>query len=105
MQERSPTSVLFEIFGHVPREQNVASVAAIHHPLRHVDPSASDIRPLVHIRYLIDRTAVNSHAKLNRGMTLQRLRNLHRALHRCLGITAENQRHAVACRQADQFSC
>ncbi|PYK70733.1 MAG: hypothetical protein DME44_10240 [Verrucomicrobia bacterium] len=47
---------------------------------------------------------MDSHAKLNRGMTFQRPRDLHGALHRCLGISAENQRHAVASRQTDQLS-
>ena len=104
MQERPPMFVLFQIFGHVFGEQDVAGIAAIHHPLRHVDAGAGDVGSLIDVGDLIDRAAVDSHPKLNRGMTLQRLRNLHRALHRRLGIGAENQRHAVAGRQADQLS-
>src|SRR6266550_3477541 len=85
--------------------QDVSGIAAIHHSLRHVDSSAGDVGSLIDIDDLIDRAAVDPHAKLNRGMTFQRPRNLHGALRRCLGISAENQRHAVASRQTNQLSC
>jgi hypothetical protein len=32
-----------------------------HHPLRHVDPGAGDIGPLVNIDNLIDRSAMDPH--------------------------------------------
>ena len=105
MQERPPTIVLFEIFGHVLGKQDVSGIAAIHHPLRHVDAGAGDVGSLIDIDDLIDRAAVDSHAKLNRGMTFQRPRNLHGALHRRLGISAENERHPVTSRQTNQLSC
>jgi len=100
-QPRRPLPVLHQIVRHVLGEEDVPGVAAIHHPLRHVDAGAGDVGSLIDIDDFIDRAAVDSHAKLNGGMTFQRLRNLHRALHRCLAISAENQRHAVASRQTD----
>ena len=105
MEERPPTIVLFEIFGHVPGKQDVSGIPAIHYPLRHVNSGAGDVGSLIDIDDLINRAAVNSHAKLDRGMTFQRSRNLHGALRRCLGISAEDERHAVASWQTDQLSC
>jgi hypothetical protein len=43
MQERPPPSILFKVIRHTFGEQNVTGVAAIHHALRHVDPSAGDV--------------------------------------------------------------
>src|SRR5678815_3106716 len=43
MQERAPLLAFFEVFGDMPGKENVTSVAAIHHSLCHVDPSAGEI--------------------------------------------------------------
>jgi hypothetical protein len=104
MQDRSPSIILFKIFGHVLRHQDVSRVAAFHHSLRHVNSSAGNVCPLIHIRDFVDRAAMNSHPELNRRMTLQRLRNLDRTLRWCFGTGAENQSHSVARRETDQFS-
>ena len=37
VQQRSPLLVFFEIFGDMLGEEDVPGIAAIHHPLRHVD--------------------------------------------------------------------
>jgi hypothetical protein len=105
VQERPPLLMLFQVFGDMLGHEDVPGIAAIHHPLGHIDSGAGDVGPLIHIGDLIHWAAVNTHAKPDRGMTFQRPRNLHRALRRRLGISAEDKRHAVASRQTDQFSC
>src|SRR5439155_10139162 len=80
VQEGSPPLVFFEVLSDVFGEENVAGVAAIHHSLRHVDPIARDVGPLIHINHAANGPAVNSHPKLLAGMFLERTTNLHRAL-------------------------
>src|SRR5205814_4484913 len=80
VQERSPPLVFFEVFSDMLRQQNVAGVAAIHHSLRHVDPSAREIGPFIYIDHATNRPAVNSHPKLQAGMFLERTADLHRTL-------------------------
>ncbi len=63
MKKRSPTVVLFQIFGHVFANENVAGVAAIHHPLRHVEPGTREIGVTIYIYYPAHRTTVHSHPK------------------------------------------
>jgi hypothetical protein len=46
----------------------VTGIATIHHPLRDVYPSASDVCPIIDIGNLIDRSAVHSHPYLDMRM-------------------------------------
>ena len=59
---------MFEIVGHMPREENVTGVAAIHHSLRDVNSRAGDVRLFVEISDFVDRTAMNAHADAKLGM-------------------------------------
>jgi hypothetical protein len=47
VQIRTPLRVLFEVIGHMFREQNMTGIATIHHTLRDVDASARYIRLFV----------------------------------------------------------
>ncbi|SRR6266851_650068 len=96
MQERAPTLVFFEIFGRMFGEKNVPGVTAIHYPLRHVDPSSRDVRPLVHVHYPTDWPAVNSHPKLETRMFLERATDLHRGVRRRFRTRVKYQRHPIA---------
>src|SRR6266516_769516 len=60
---RPPMFELLEVFGDPLREQDVTGIAAIHHPLRRVDPCARDIGPAAYIHHPTDRTAVHAHAQ------------------------------------------
>ena len=52
-QTRRPLPVLHQIIRYVLREENVPGVAAIHHPLRHVDAGpAMLVRPLTSVTSL-----------------------------------------------------
>ena len=47
VKKRLPPRILFEIIGHMLREQDVSSIPTIHHPLGNVDTSASNVRLLI----------------------------------------------------------
>ena len=57
----------FEVFGHMPGKEDVPGVAAIHHPLGHIDSGAGDVGSLVHIDHPANGSAVNAHPKLQCG--------------------------------------
>src|SRR5437667_4221020 len=94
VQERSPLLVFFQIFGEVYGEKNVSGVATIHHPLPNVEASASDIRPFVYIQNPADGPAVDSHPKLQAGMSLEGTADLHSALRRRFRTRVKDQRYA-----------
>ena len=96
VQERSPLLVFFEIFGDMLGKKDVSGVAAIHHPLRHVDSGAGEIGPFIYIDHAANRPAVDSHPKLQARMFLERAADLHRALHRRFRTGVKDQRHPVA---------
>ncbi len=96
-------SVLFQIFRHMFGEQNVTRIATIHHPLRHVDPGAGDVRAPAHIGHFAHRPAVNSHSNGKIRMRLERLRNLDRAPRRFFATIAKDERHAIAGRQPNEL--
>lgn len=63
LQVRAPAAVLFEVLRDALRKKNVPRIAAVHDPLCDVDPAAGDVGAVIHIGDLIDRAAVNAHAK------------------------------------------
>ena len=98
MQVRTPTLVMFQIFRHVFTQQNVTSVAAIHHSLRDVDACAGDIGALIYVADFVHRAAVNSHSKLKTRTALQRLRDFQRTMDWSFRTVAKNQRNTVTSR-------
>jgi hypothetical protein len=62
MQVRPPVSVLHQVIGQTLRQKDVSGIATVHHPLRDVNSSTSDVCPIVDIGNLIDGAAVNTHA-------------------------------------------
>jgi hypothetical protein len=104
VQERPPTVVLFQVFGHMFGDEDVTGITTIHHPLGHVDSGTGDVLALVHIDHFVNRTVVNSHPQRDPRMFFQGSRNFYGALRRRFGICAENKRHPIARREPDQFS-
>src|SRR5437868_3741734 len=102
VQERPPLFVFFEVFSDMLRKQNVAGVAAIHHPFGHVETSAREIGPFVYIDHTANWPAVDSHPKLQARMFLERTADLYRALRRRFRTCVEDQRYAVAGRDFKQ---
>src|SRR4030095_1696917 len=62
-QVRLPMPVSREVVGDMFGKKNVVGVAAIHHPLRNVDPGTGDVHCVIHVTDLINRPAVNSHSQ------------------------------------------
>ena len=100
----TPLWILFEIVRHVFGEQNMSGIAAIHHPLGDVNSSAGNVRLLIEIGDLVNRSAVNAHPHFQFRMTLERFADFQSAENRRLGAVAKNQRAAVTRRQAEQFA-
>ena len=68
VQVAAPPRIMFQVIRHVFGEKNVTGIAAIHHPLRHVDASAGDIGLFVQVGDFVDWTAMNSHSDSKLGM-------------------------------------
>jgi hypothetical protein len=80
----------------------VTRVSTVHDPLCDVYPTASDIPIGVDVLNLIDGARMHAHPQSNCGVASQELADLNSTPKRSLGITKENQRHAVTRGQADQ---
>src|SRR5438046_6855368 len=78
-QPRRPLPGMDQIIRYMLGEKNVAGVAAIHYPLRHVDAGPGDVGAPAHVGHLAHRSAVNAHPHGKLRMFLKRLRNLERA--------------------------
>ena len=103
VQTRRPLPVLHQIIGHVLREKDVPGVAAIHHPLRHVDAGPGDVGAPAHVGHFADRSAVNAHAHGKFRVLPERFGDLQRAPGRLLRAVAKDQRHPIAGRQPDEL--
>jgi hypothetical protein len=101
---RIPSRERREIVGHTFGEQNMACIAAIHHPLRHVHPGTGQIGTIAHIDDLIDRPAVNPHSQPDIGMIFQSCGNFRSAFNRRLRVVKKYQAHSVARRNSHQPS-
>ena len=102
-QTRRPLPGMHQIIRHVLGEKNVPGVAAIHHPLRHVDAGPGDVGASAHVGHLAHRSAVNAHAHRKFRMLLKRFGNLERAPGRFFRAVAEDQRHPIAGRQPNEL--
>src|SRR5215472_7675621 len=102
VEERSPLLVFFEIFSDMLREQNMAGIAAIHHPLRHVDPGAGKISSFIYIDHATNWPAVDPHSNLQPTICREHTADLHRALHGLLWVRIKHERHPVAGRDFKQ---
>ena len=67
VQTRRPLPILHQIVRHVLGEEDVPGIAAIHHPLRHVDPGPGDIGPPTDVGHFAHRSAVDAHPHRKSG--------------------------------------
>ena len=95
MQIGLPAAILREIISHALGKKDVTGIAAIHHPLRNVDPGAGNVLALVHIDHVMHRPAVNTHSHRQTWFGAQRLTDLQSTFYRVLNRTSEDQGHAV----------
>src|SRR4029077_1647096 len=99
MQARLPVAVLLKVFRHMPGEEDVTSIAAVHHSLRDIDAGASNVGLLIKIADLINWPAMNAHADVQFGMAFQRLSNFYCAQDWRFRTGAKDERTAISCRQ------
>ena len=67
VQAAVPARERRKIVGHPFRKEDVAGVAAIHHPLCGIHPGAGDIRTIADVDHLVHRPAVDAHAQPDIG--------------------------------------
>src|SRR5207248_11785997 len=96
VQGWSPLVILGEGIGNSPREKHVAGVAAIHHPLRHVNAYASNVTLIIYIADWIHRAAVNPHSQLQLWVLTQLAPNPQRTTDRHIHGGEEGQHHSIA---------
>ena len=82
----------------------MSGIPAVHHSLRHIDPGASYVRPVVHISPSANRSAVDTHSHFEFRMMSQRFAHLQRAPDRRIGCARKSQRHSISSWQANQLS-
>ena len=102
-QPRRPLPVLHQIIRHMLGEENVPGVAAIHHPLRHVDSGPGKIDAPSHVGHFAHGPAVNAHPDRNFRVLAERLGDLERAARWLFRAVMKDQRHPVAGRQPNEL--
>jgi hypothetical protein len=96
VQQRSPFLEFAQIFTDVFGEQNVATVAAVHHTSRQIQTGTGEIGATCNVNNSAHRPAVDAHTELQARMFLEGAADLHRAANRRFRTCVKNQRHPVA---------
>src|SRR5436190_16585900 len=95
-------AILFQILCHVLGDEDVAGIAAIHHPLRDVDSSSRNVCAATYVHYAADRSAMDPHAQFQLWVFADGTANFQRALHRGFGGVIEDERHTVTSRHGNE---
>ena len=82
MQGRLPYAHLIKHIGHGFRNQDMAGIAAVHHPLRDVDAAAGHVECGIDVFHSIHRAGMNSHAQVKLWPSPQGAVKLQSAAHR-----------------------
>src|SRR5438477_421730 len=77
------------------RQKDVPGIATIHHPLRDVNRSTGNVCPIIHVRNLTDRPAVDTHAYLDMRMICEGSANLERASRGLFRTAEKKERHPI----------
>src|SRR5262249_16986215 len=96
MQPRPPLLVFFEVFSDMSGEQDVARIAATHHPVRQIQTGASEVRLTSYIYNPADRPTMDAHPNTQTRMIFESAAQLHGAPNRRFGTCVKDQCHAVA---------
>src|SRR6266568_928739 len=96
-----PMAVLFQVLGHMFRDQDMPGITAIHHPLRDVDSGTRNVGATTYVHHATDRPALNSHAHLQPRMFACSAADLERAFHWSFRRYAEIPPHAFTGRNRD----
>jgi hypothetical protein len=82
----------------------VTSITTVHHSLRNVDSSSSNIGSVVHILDLVDRAAVNAHPHSNMRLISQLLTDFQGALRWFLQTPEKQECHPISRWQSQKLS-
>src|SRR5438067_8831451 len=104
MEIWTPLTRMRQIFSHAFRQKNVPSVAAIHHPLRSVDPGACDIRSIIHISDLVHGATMDAHPQGDPAEISQRLADFHSTSYGRFRTGKKDQRHAISRWNSDHLT-
>src|SRR5437762_9207569 len=91
-----PMAVLFQVLGHMFRDQDMPGVTTIHHSLRDIDSSARYVGATTYVHHAADRSAVHPHPEFELRVFPRGTTDLQRAFHWRFRSVVENQRHAVS---------
>src|SRR5437667_11226236 len=97
-----PMTVLFQVLGHMFRDQDMPGVTTIHHSLRDVDSSARYVGATTYVHHTADRSAVHPHPQLELRVFPRGTTDLQRAFHWRFRSIVENQRHPISSRHGDE---
>src|SRR5438477_9737413 len=97
-----PMAVLFQVLGHMFRDEDMPGITAIHHSLGDVDSGTRYVGATTYVNHTTDRSAVHPHPQLELRVFPRATTDLQRAFHRRFRSVVENQRHAVSGRHGDE---
>src|SRR5436305_12530589 len=97
-----PMAVLFQVLGHMFRDQDMSGVTTIHHSLRDVDSGTRYVGATTYVHHAADRSAVHPHPQLELRVFPRGATDLQRAFHRRFRSIVENQRHPISGRHCDE---
>ncbi len=89
-------AVLFQVLGHMFRDQDMPGVTTIHHSLRDIDTCSGNVGATTYVHHAADRSAVHPHPQLELPVFPRGTTDLQRAFNRRFRSVVENQRHAVS---------
>ena len=101
---RLPPARLGQIVGDPFGNKDVSGIAAIHDSLRDIDASPGNVLALVHVRNVVNWSAVNSHSQRQARFRPQGLSNFQCAFDRFLLRSSKHQGHAVPGRKKNELT-
>src|SRR5207248_324143 len=97
-----PMAVLFQVLGHMFRDEDMPGITAIHHSLGEVDSGTRYVGATTYVHHAAVRSAVHTPPQLELRVFPRGTTDLQRAFHRRFRSVVENQRHAVSSRYRDE---
>src|SRR5438552_17001643 len=97
-----PMAVLFQVLGHMFRDQDMPGVATIHNSLRDVDSGTRNVGATTYVHHAADRPAVHPHPEFELRVFPRGTTDLQRTFHRRFWSIVEDQRHPFSGRYRDE---
>ena len=102
-QRIAPASEVFQNFSDSARKKDMASIAAVHHSLRHVDARAHDVDVFLDVRMTAHGAGMHAQAQADIRVIAKRAGDLQSTGHGQHGAAQKNQSHSVAGGNHDQL--